>query len=157
MPSQEKYAIMRQISIGEGGRQFKDITSQTYGRLTALYNTGKVSPSQGAIWHCRCICGNELDVPISRLTGKTKKICGCLKKVRKPAAMKSDYRRKDITGQAFGLLTALYDTGRSDRHRNAIWRFSCSCGNEAELSVVNVKAGRVISCGYYGSVRREDV
>ena len=139
------------------GRKFKDITGQTYGRLTALYNTGKVSPSQGAIWRCRCICGNELDVPISRLTGKTKKSCGCLKIVRKPVAMKSDHRRKDITGQVFGLLTALYDTGRSDVHRNAVWRFRCACGNEADLSVLNVKAGRVISCGHHGSARRERV
>ena len=55
--------------------------------------------------------------------------------------------RKDITGCQFGHLTALYDTGRSDTHRNAIWRFRCTCGNEVELSVLNVKSGNVKSCG----------
>ena len=62
--------------------------------------------------------------------------------------------RKDITGCQFGSLKAMNDTGRSDRHRNAIWRFRCVCGNEVELSVLNVKSGNVKSCGCIYRQRR---
>lgn len=62
--------------------------------------------------------------------------------------------RKDITGCQFGSLKAMYDTGRSDQHRNAIWRFRCVCGNEVELSVLHVKSGNVKSCGCIYRQRR---
>ena len=47
-----------------------DITGRTFGRLTALYRVGtKIYPSGGrlSIWHCKCICGNEIDVNLSAL------------------------------------------------------------------------------------------
>jgi hypothetical protein len=46
-----------------------DITNQTFGYLTALYPThlnGRFA------WHCRCVCGKEVDVDSGNLRhGKT--------------------------------------------------------------------------------------
>jgi len=56
----------------------KDITGQRFGKLVAIENTGAKRRS-GYIWLCKCDCGNEKDVAISKLvTGRTKS-CGCLK------------------------------------------------------------------------------
>src|SRR5262245_41127889 len=35
---------------------------------------------------------------------------------------------KEITGQRFGRLVALYPTGER-RYRKVVWRFRCDCGN----------------------------
>lgn len=56
-------------------------------------------------------------------------------------------RRRDITGQTFGQLTALYDTGRSDKFRNAIWHMKCICGRETDVSLNYLSSGRKRSCG----------
>lgn len=44
-----------------------DITNQKFYRLTALYPTDKRDRDRSVIWHCRCECGNEVDVSGKRL------------------------------------------------------------------------------------------
>lgn len=56
-----------------------DLSNQPFGRLTALYPTGKRDHKGSVIWHCSCECGGEIDVPQDRLTGHNTKSCGCLK------------------------------------------------------------------------------
>lgn len=57
---------------------------------------------------------------------------------------------KDYTGQRFGILTAVKDTGKR-RKSNAIWLFKCDCGNECEKVIADVRKdslkGRTPSCG----------
>lgn len=51
-----------------------DLTGKTFTYLTPLYYI------KGGKWHCKCKCGNELDVDTRNLnTGHTKS-CGCLQK-----------------------------------------------------------------------------
>lgn len=51
-----------------------DLTGKTFTYLTPLYYI------KGGRWHCKCKCGNELDVDTRNLnTGHTKS-CGCLQK-----------------------------------------------------------------------------
>lgn len=58
----------------------KDLTGQTFGRLTAI----EKAPSRHqygttvGYWLCRCGCGNELEVPTGNLTSNNTKSCGCL-------------------------------------------------------------------------------
>ena len=59
--------------------RFKDITGQTFGRLTALYRVGK-NKQNSSIWHCKCQCGKEIDVSLPVLQNKKSLSCGCLKK-----------------------------------------------------------------------------
>ena len=57
-----------------------DITGKKFNRLTALYISKRNDPKDGVIWHCRCDCGNEVDVPYNSLVFCNQKSCGCLKK-----------------------------------------------------------------------------
>ena len=62
-----------------------DLTGQRFNRLTVLYRNGTYYNHVGGkktVWHCRCDCGNELDVNGDDLkTGNTKS-CGCLNSER---------------------------------------------------------------------------
>ena len=56
-----------------------DITGQHFGQLTALYPTEKRDPKGYVIWHCRCDCGNEVDVTYNKLLYTNQVSCGCRK------------------------------------------------------------------------------
>ena len=57
-----------------------DITGQKFGRLTALYPTDGRTAKGSVLWHCRCSCGNEVDVSYNDLLYTNVKSCGCQKK-----------------------------------------------------------------------------
>lgn len=57
-----------------------NITGQRFNRLTALYPTEKRDRKGSVIWHCRCDCGNEIDVSYNNLAYSNLKSCGCQKK-----------------------------------------------------------------------------
>ena len=61
-------------------------------------------------------------------------------------------RARNITGQQFGRLTALYPTGER-RHGNIVWRLRCDDGNEIEAPINRLNSGRILSCG---CLRREN-
>lgn len=55
-----------------------DLTNQKFGKLTAINITSM--SKRGAIWHCKCDCGNECDVlSVSLKSGNTQS-CGCSRK-----------------------------------------------------------------------------
>lgn len=57
----------------------KDISGQTFGRLTVIRRSGS-DERRHALWHCVCECGKEKIVSSqSLLSGKTNS-CGCLHK-----------------------------------------------------------------------------
>jgi very-short-patch-repair endonuclease len=59
-------------------KQEQDLLNKKFGKLTCLYATNKRSTSGGIIWHCKCDCGNEIDVERqSLITGNTSS-CGCI-------------------------------------------------------------------------------
>ena len=53
---------------------------------------------------------------------------------------------KDITGQRFGKLVALYPTHQNDR-RAMMWMFQCDCGKQIELEGNSVTRLNTLSCG----------
>ena len=57
-----------------------DITGRTFGRLTALEPTDRRAKSGTVIWHCRCVCGQEVDVSYNDLVYTNLRSCGCRKK-----------------------------------------------------------------------------
>lgn len=57
---------------------------------------------------------------------------------------------KDISGQVFGKLTALYVVGKN-KSGNYIWMFRCECGTEKPISQGQLKT--TISCGCYRKQR----
>ena len=113
----------------------RDITGQRFGRLTALRPTGQLDRSGGLLWHCRCDCGGEIDVPLHQLTAGYRKSCGCL----------SHPPRKDYAGKRFGMLTVLDYAGKKNgMHR---WRCRCDCGQETVVGQTLLQSGKTKSCG----------
>lgn len=116
-----------------------DLTGHRFGRLVALRQDG--NRGKKILWLCQCDCGAVVRVPADYLTSGHTRSCGCLRE---------DLRRRDITGQTFGELTALYPTDKR-AGRTVIWHFRCSCGQEIDRSLVSidrgVQRGDHITCG----------
>lgn len=115
----------------------KDLTNQSFGRLTAIYCIENTSPP---LWHCVCECGNEVDVISNQLTRKRTTSCGCGRKDL----------RISLIGEKFGKLTVL------ERVENYIspsgqqqiqYKCKCDCGNETIVMAASLKQGLTQSCG----------
>lgn len=59
---------------------YVDIAGRRFHDLVALYPTAKRDAKGFVVWHCRCDCGNEVDVSYNALLYSTMKSCGCRKK-----------------------------------------------------------------------------
>lgn len=57
-------------------------------------------------------------------------------------------KNNDITGKKFNKLTAIKRAG-TDKNRRALWLCKCDCGNDFIAAVIDLRAGRVKSCGCY--------
>ena len=112
---------------------------RVYGQLTGLYPLPRKNGA--TMWQWRCTCGNEIATQ-GRLVkdGKTRS-CGCL---RKEIAAKKRYR--DLTGQTFGLLTAIRPELRKKGYSTR-WLFLCACGNTHVATGAYVVNGDIQSCG----------
>lgn len=122
----------------------KDLTNQKFGLLTVINRApDHISPNgrKRVKWHCKCECGNEIDVFSDNLTrGKTLS-CGCYNDKQRKA------RFNDITNQVFGQLTALYPTDRRNASGEIIWHCKCTCGNEVDVSLGDLRSHHTTSCG----------
>lgn len=54
--------------------------------------------------------------------------------------------RRDITGEKFSRLVALYKTGVNERGKD-IWKFECDCGRTTITTSDLVVYGQTKSCG----------
>lgn len=63
------------------------------------------------------------------------------------------YRDADLTGKRFGKLTVMERDG-INKHRQALWKCACSCGNEITVSTSSLKSGNTKSCGCLGVPKR---
>lgn len=62
--------------------------------------------------------------------------------------MKNIQQVKDITGQKFGHLTALYiDEEKSEKFKRAYWVCECDCGKLKSISGTHLRMGLIVSCG----------
>lgn len=128
-----------------GALHHKDLTGQKFGELTALYPLEERSSDGRYMWHCICSCTNEIDVSSHALTSGQTRSCGHL-------IQESGKRlRKDLTGQKFGYLTVIKDTGKSYKGKNqshSIWLCQCERdGNFIEARSDDLKSGKILSCG----------
>ena len=111
-----------------------DITGQRFSKLVALHPT-RYRSAEGVLWECQCDCGNVCVASVKALRSGKKKSCGCAK---------TD--REDLSGQRFGKLTVLRDSG--ERYQgNTIWECRCDCGNITKVRGPSLKDGNTKSCG----------
>ena len=61
------------------GAPYKDISGQTFGRLTAIEPTERRDCKGSVYWRCQCACGNETVVTADCLTNGNTVSCGCRK------------------------------------------------------------------------------
>lgn len=95
-------------------------------------------------WHCKCVCGKELDVFESNLKKSTNS-CGC---------KKSELQKKkithDLTGKTYNYLYVESEApdriGKSGKHIKR-WNCRCICGNVIQADGAELKKGTVKSCG----------
>ncbi len=58
-----------------------DLAGRKFGRLMVLYDTGERKNGK-VIWHCKCDCGNEVDVKSVNLISGYTTSCGCYNRER---------------------------------------------------------------------------
>ncbi len=117
------------------------------GRVTAGYRVGQLTVMEATeqrknsytVWRCRCDCGGEILLDTRTLQRGTVTDCGCKTKL-KPG-------QRDITGQRFGLLTAVSPVGLLPGKRGVIWHCVCDCGGEVDAPLSQLRAGYRKSCG----------
>ncbi len=126
----------------------KDITGMRSGRLVAIRPTRKKSNGRGVVWECRCTCGKVHYTMAYRIINRSVKSCGCgsIEQAKKVAAKLGLSKKKDITGQTFGRLTAIECTGKK-LFSSYIWTFRCNCGKKTVASITQVSGGHKRSCG----------
>lgn len=57
--------------------RFKNLTGQTFGRLTVVSYAGRGTDNRN-VWLCRCSCGENRVIPTHNLTRGNSRSCGCL-------------------------------------------------------------------------------
>jgi hypothetical protein len=128
--------IYKEKALNLGNKQSKDLTGKRFGNLTVLYFSGHKQKSRlRRYWHCKCDCGEELDVEISSLTSGHTKSCGCLSK-------------NDLTGRRFGKLTVIEkDNYWSKEYGATTYECECDCGNIKYIRSSSLVTGNIRSCG----------
>ena len=121
-------------------RKLINLTGQRFGKLIVLYEIPERKFGH-VYWHCKCDCGNELDVYGYHLRiGKTKS-CGCLQK-----EIASKIHLNDLKGQKFGKLTAIEKVGNNEKGQ-VFWKCKCDCGNVHITLGSHLINGNTKSCG----------
>ena len=118
-----------------------DITNKRFGKLTALKPVGKDRYGL-TLWLCKCDCGGEKITNTNRLTTGHVMSCGCIS------------GRHDITGNKYGMLTAIELAGQNDKGRK-IWKCRCDCGKEVLVGRHELATNKTRSCGCITVRRRE--
>src|SRR5688572_26839034 len=73
-------------------KKYKDITEQTFHRLTAIKRIGSNKTKQNSIWEFKCKCGNIVYLPLGSVTSGNTKSCGCWNRELKIRRKKSQYQ-----------------------------------------------------------------
>ena len=140
-----KNGSVKSCGCARKGIRGKDLASQRFGRLVALYSVGTNKHNQ-VLWHCKCDCGNFSDVVASKLIrGKTKS-CGCYVGI-------STSKRSliEMQGKRIGKWTILYRDyeaqAKSANGKTVYWKCRCDCGVERSVSATSLRYGDSLSCG----------
>lgn len=106
-----------------------DLTGQTFGLWKVKHEVAQRGIHR--VWLCECECGTVREVAQQGLQSGRSRSCGCAK-------------RKDLTGQTFGKLTALSSEIRNQRTH---WLCECECGKKVTVTTRDLLNGNTKSCG----------
>ena len=120
--------------------KFIDMTGQRYGKLTILSRDTSRGPGE-AYWTCQCDCGTIKSIRGCDIrSGKTSS-CGC------GIAEAAKRHKKELTGQKFGRLLVLGDSGERAPGSRVLWKCQCDCGNISNVLTYQLTSGKTQSCG----------
>ena len=122
-----------------------DLTNQRYGKLVVIEKDVVTKK-----WKCQCDCGNIVFLATANLRDAHTRSCGCL------IQDKAKERIRDLTGQKFGLLTAL-EVNESDTRKGVHWKCLCDCGNIVSVASSSLVSGLTKSCGCLRSQGEREV
>lgn len=132
----------------ESRHKKEDLMGQTFGQLTVI---GDAEHKGGrTAWVCKCTCGNICVVKSTDLKRGNTKSCGCLH------VSNGNKTARDLTGQVFGRLTALYPTEKRNRGF-VVWQCQCECGNLKEVDSTHLIRGQTQSCGCLVSTGESEI
>ena len=134
-----------------------DLTGRRFGKLTVLKVDEEFEAIRGSKprrWICQCDCGTIKSIRGIELTRtkKSQKSCGC--EAHKRAKNFGQITFKDLTGQKFGLLTAVEKVGKN-QYGYAMWKCICDCGKECVVASRELNSGDTIFCGCQKNSFRE--
>ena len=122
-----------------------DLTGKQFGYLTPMFYI------KGGKWHCKCRCGNELDVDTRNLNSGHTKSCGCLQKE------KASNNTIDMSNYEDENLKIIARAG-SDEQGTALWKCMCKhCGNYFITRGSSIRAGYIKSCGCVHSLNEQNI
>lgn len=120
------------------------LVGKKFNRLTVIKRdeTKEIGHHKSIYWICQCDCGNFVSVSTADLNSGHTKSCGCLK-----LEMLKERNENDLTGQKFGMLTAIKKMDIKNLKNEYLWLFKCDCGENYIASGTQVKNGHIFSCG----------
>lgn len=121
-----------------------DMTGQVFGELTVIRRVPSEGfKAEGARWLCKCSCGREHTARGNVIRLGNVRSCGCRKAVR----LKGKCLPSDLSGQRFGLLTAISPEDARTNGGKVMWLCKCDCGQTAVVRGTDLSAGNTKSCG----------
>lgn len=140
-----KSGAVKSCGCARNGIRCVDLTLQRFGRLVPLYKLATNKHHQ-AVWHCRCDCGNFVNVVATHLLQGNTKSCGCYRNDKA-----SERSCIDMAGKRIGKWTVLFRDyqaqANSFNHKTVYWRCRCDCGTERSVSATSLRYGDTLSCG----------
>lgn len=143
-----------EIPIGRA----KDLRGKQFGRLQPIYRTYNTNAGDTK-WHCKCECGNEINVTTSNLQSGHTKSCGCLAK--ETAAKNGQKSSEKISQTSIGknlkneinnqyenwLVIKISDKIASNGARS--WTCQCQeCGYEMDILGSKLRSNTYPKCPY---------
>ena len=128
-----------------GQNKFKDLTGQTFGRLTVL-GLAEKTPVK---WKCQCSCGNITTVRTKSLTAGETRSCGCI------ARETAENAKQDLTGNRYGSLVVkqmIWTQGQP-----TMCECLCDCGKTKRIRAAALKIGGAASCGCRTGIKKEGI
>ena len=132
----------------ERNRKKIDTTSllnQRFGKLIVLERdlSKKIGHGESAYWVCQCDCGNITSISSNSLLNDKVKSCGCL--IKETLAKRNT---QNLTGLFFGKIQAISSTNKLHTDGSFLWNCLCECGNECQLSVIQLHNNKFPSCPF---------